>query len=190
MPFDTQQIGVSAIAQDLSARIMGPMGGFASTGHTGQGQVGFFSNSLSIMLNVTAQDFLFFQHYTVNVTRQTPFETWIANFYLPPALALPTADADLDGLLNIVEYAFGLNPTSGTSVLLPQAQRVGNNFVVSFQTPNVFPPITGITYGAEWSTDLNPNTWTNVPDTGTEGTHTFSVPIGTHTRIFMRLTVD
>ena len=94
--------------------------------------------------------------------------------------------ADKDGLKNLLEFAFNLNPNSGGSVQLPQGQRVGGNFVVSFAEP---PGMNGITYGADWSTTLAPGSWVPVPDTGSGNVHTFSVPIGSNPKMFMRHSV-
>ena len=43
---------------------------------------------------------------------------------------------------------------------------------------------------AEWSTTLAPLDWTNIPDTGTAPQHVFSVPIGSNTRLFIRLSTQ
>ena len=95
-------------------------------------------------------------------------------------------DFDKDGVANVVEFAFGLNPTISASMQLPQPERIGNDFVLTFTQPG---GVSGITYGAEWSTTLLPGSWTPITDTGTGGTHTFSVPIGTNDRMFMRIVV-
>jgi hypothetical protein len=49
--------------------------------------------------------------------------------------------------------------------------------------------VTGITYGAEWSATMAANDWHAITDTGTPPQHTFSVPIGSNTRMFTRLKV-
>ena len=82
-----------------------------------------------------------------------------------------------------------LNPTLNSAGMLPQGQRSGGNFVISFSRPA---GVTGITYGAEWSTTLsnNPLDWTVVADTDASfAGYTFSVPIGIKTHLFMRLKV-
>jgi hypothetical protein len=94
-------------------------------------------------------------------------------------------DFDGDGLENLVEFAFGLNPVLGGSLQLPEGRREGGEYVISFPTP---PGVSGITCGAEWSTSLEEGTWWPVPDTGTAPLHTFSVPDSTE-RLFLRLTV-
>jgi hypothetical protein len=53
-----------------------------------------------------------------------------------------------------------------------------------------FPGVTGVTYGAEWSTTLQPGSWTSIPNTGTGGTNTFSVPTSTHPRMYLRFRVS
>jgi len=97
--------------------------------------------------------------------------------------AANTFDADGDGLVNLLEYAFGLNPTSATSLGLPQPQRVGNNFTTTFTG------VSGVTYAAEWSSTLLPGDWTPITDTGAGDQRTFSVPVGSNTQLFVRLTV-
>ncbi len=97
-----------------------------------------------------------------------------------------TYDFDQDGLPNIVEFAFGLDPTQGSSVHLPQPQISAGNFTVSFPTP---PGVRGITYGAEWSTTLRSANWRPIIDTGTGAQHSFSVPIDGNSGVFMRFVI-
>ncbi|MFN0079729.1 MAG: choice-of-anchor D domain-containing protein [Prosthecobacter sp.] len=95
-------------------------------------------------------------------------------------------DYDLDGIPNILEYAFGLNPQQPSSGQLPQAQITGGSFVMSFIEP---PGVSGITYGAEWSATMQPDDWHPATDSGTSPQHVFGVPIGAATQLFMRLKV-
>jgi autotransporter-associated beta strand protein len=54
---------------------------------------------------------------TVTVVAASPYGTWIAGYpSLSGANALPGADPDGDGMTNQDEFAFGLNPTLGSSV--------------------------------------------------------------------------
>jgi len=122
----------------------------------------------------------------------TPLETWRQAYFgttTSSGNAADLFDYDGDGLVNLLEFAFGLNPTQGSSLHPPQAQRIGNDFVISFTRPA---GVSGITYGAEWNTTLsnNPADWMPIADSdpSAEG-YTFSVPIGLHERLFMRLTV-
>lgn len=95
-------------------------------------------------------------------------------------------DFDKDGIVNLVEFAFGLNPTQNSAGLIPQAQRIGPNFVTSFAQAA---GVSGITFGAEWTTSLLSGSWTPIPDTGTTPQHVFSWPVGSNTKMFMRLRV-
>ena len=112
---------------------------------------------------------------------------WRQRYFGSPANSGNGADLfdfDRDGLVNLVEFAMGLNPTLGSSPQLPQGRIIGTNFVISFAEPA---GITGITYSAEWSATLLGGSWTPITDTGVNGQHTFSVPIGTSTGRFVRL---
>jgi alpha-tubulin suppressor-like RCC1 family protein len=93
--------------------------------------------------------------------------------------------SDDEEVFNLIEYAFGLKAGEGATGALPQAQTIGDRFVIRFTQPA---GVTGITYGAEWSRTLLPGSWTNVPDSGTGTEHIFSIPAGTP-NLFMRLKV-
>ena len=96
-------------------------------------------------------------------------------------------DADGDGLVNLTEFAFGLNPRSGASSQLPAASLVGGNLVVTFPEP---PGVAGsVIYRAEWSTNLSSGNWIPLADSGTGSTHTFTVPMAGRTKVFIRLIV-
>lgn len=95
-------------------------------------------------------------------------------------------DYDSDGILNLVEYAMGLNPKLNSAGQLPLGQIIGPNFVISFTQPD---GVSGITCGAEWSTTMQSNDWHPVADIGSGNQHVFSVPMGSQTRLFMRLTI-
>lgn len=124
--------------------------------------------------------------------------------------AADDADADGDGIPNLAEFAFNLDPKKGdgsglpgisfgssgstllgasddSGALDPKASSSfgpGDTMTISFDEP---PATTGIIYGAESSSNLT--SWQPVTDTGTGGTHTFSVPVSTNTKLFMRLKV-
>lgn len=98
-----------------------------------------------------------------------------------------TNDPAKDGIPNLAKFAFGLNPAQNSTGPLPAAHVSGPNFMVSFTKPA---GVTGVTYSAEWSTTLQPGSWTTLPDTyPAEDGYTFTVPIGSNTAMFMRLRV-
>lgn len=127
--------------------------------------------------------------YTRSSPPLTPLEAWRVLYFNSrenSGDAADTFDYDHDGLVNIVEYAFGLDPKQGGSVALPVPQLSGGSFGVTFTQPV---GVSGVTYKAEWSTTLGSNSWTSIPDTGLGNTHTFSVPAGANPRLFLRYVI-
>ena len=123
------------------------------------------------------------------VTTLTPLEVWRQLHFGSSANSGNGADLfdfDQDGLTNLVEFAFGLDPKLPASLQLPPLQRSGGNLFYSFTAP---PGVGGISYGAEWTTTLQPGDWHAIPDTGTPPAHLFSIPIGTNKKLFERLII-
>jgi autotransporter-associated beta strand protein len=85
------------------------------------------------------------------------YDDWLALF---PSLAgdnrLPTADPDSDGLTNFEEYAFGLDPTSGSSVS-PITQPLDKASGQFKYTRRATPATSGVAYTYESSIGLQ--TW-------------------------------
>jgi hypothetical protein len=98
-------------------------------------------------------------------------------------LAGDCADCDGDGIPNLVEYAFGFDPRADCGGKLPVPQRTGDRFELRF---SLAPAAPGIEYGAEWSPDLRPGSWRDVPDSGSGDEHLFSLPVDTSPTLFMR----
>lgn len=92
-------------------------------------------------------------------------------------------DFDHDGLANLVEYAFGLDPRENSAGELPQPQRVGDNLVISFTG------LPDVAYGAEWSSSLALESWLPMTDTPNGDEHRFTIPVAGVPRIFVRLSV-
>ena len=88
--------------------------------------------------------------------------TWLGEYtFAEGADTTPTGDADGDGLNNQQEYAFGLDPTKGSSVN-PCSPLLGTQFSYTRRASS------GLDYTVEYSTDLatwNPATATQVPGT-------------------------
>ena len=129
--------------------------------------------------------------YTITLTGTgvTPLEAWRLRYFGSTAESGNTAnlsDFDGDGLANLLEFAFGLDPTLASSAKLPAVQNSGGNLFYSFPEP---PGIGGITYGAEWSTTLQANDWHTIADTGVAPQHLFSVPIAGQPALFLRLRI-
>lgn len=117
----------------------------------------------------------------------TPIAIWRQNYFGSSAntgTGADGSDPDHDGLVNLIEYAFGLNPTVPDTALLPQLQRTGGNLSFIFTPPS---GIGGITYGAEWSNDFS--SWNSITDTGSAPQRVFTVTAAGKTALFVRLTV-
>lgn len=120
---------------------------------------------------------------------QMTLEMWRQNYFGTTENTGNAADAfdfDKDGLANLIEFAFGLNPTQNSAGLLPQPQNAGATMVTAFDQPA---GITGITYTAEKSATLLPGSWTPIADTGAGSQHIFSVPVIPGEKMFVRLKV-
>ncbi len=80
------------------------------------------------------------------------YDTWAAGF--PPAdVSNPVGDNDGDGLTNQQEYAFGLNPTLGSSVN-PITVPLNKTTGMFTYTRRATPAASGLTYAVFISTDL------------------------------------
>jgi hypothetical protein len=126
-------------------------------------------------------------------TALSDLQNWRQAYYGTTANAdnaADTADPYGIGLTNIAIFAFGgpnQNPALASRSLLPVAQNSGGNLFFSFNEPV---GVSGINYGAQWSTTLQANDWHAITDTGSCGAHFFSVPIGSNAKLFIRLNVS
>lgn len=96
-------------------------------------------------------------------------------------------DFDRDGLSNLIEFAFGLNPTLPNGSQLPRPHLNDHKFSVNFTEPE---GVSGIIYGAEWSATLRDDDWHIIPDTGTPPEHIFTMPAETSEKMFMRFKIS
>ena len=100
--------------------------------------------------------------------------------------AADTFDFDSDGLVNLIEYAFGLDPTTGSPQALPIPQISGGNLAVTFTQPA---SVANLVYQAQWSPSMAAGSWAFLTDTGTGSTHTFTVPMAGNNKAFLRYVV-
>jgi uncharacterized delta-60 repeat protein len=101
--------------------------------------------------------------------------------------AADDADFDHDGVANLLEYAFGQDPTSAASHALPAGQFRDGQLGFRFVQPS---EVVGITYGADVSATLAPGSWTPVADSGSGSLHQFAVPVVADQPRFLRLRVS
>ena len=142
----------------------------------------FATNSLGVGYSLTGS-------FTTLATFLSWQQTWFG------ASTNSGADINADpyntGVENIAVFAFigpYQDPSTVSIAQIPQIQISGGNLFYSFTEPA---GVSGITYGAQWSTTLQPDDWHAITDTGDTSTtppgHLFSAPM-TNTQVFMRLT--
>ncbi|MFT4176736.1 MAG: autotransporter-associated beta strand repeat-containing protein [Luteolibacter sp.] len=133
-----------------------------------------------------------------NVTTATPVQTfnqWADDIFpgqTNPAIIGQAADPDSDGYPNLLEYFFGTTPSSSDPGGLSSTSLDGNgNLVLNFRMSK---NLSGVTYKVQQSTDLS--LWTDVTVEATEVSDEedyrhmqVSVPMGTHTNLYLRLVV-
>ncbi len=116
----------------------------------------------------------------------TPLESWRLTHFNSPANSGDGADLndfDHDGIVNLMEYAFGLDPRHNSAGQLPPWQRSGNGYGVTFSG------VPGVTYGAEWSPTLAAGSWLPLADAPSGNQHTFSVTTTAKPNCFVRFRV-
>ncbi len=114
------------------------------------------------------------------------FEEWrAARFGNPPTPASAAlADPDNDGLANLLEFALGLDPLRDNSAAAPRWTFSGGRHVLIFSRP---PGTVGVTYRAEWTTDLASGVWQPATDLSSAGVLKFEVDPAGRPRLFFRL---
>lgn len=115
----------------------------------------------------------------------TPLENWRLLHFQSAANAGDASnqfDFDKDGLVNLVEYAFGLDPKNPGSAQIPQPLLSGGQLSINYTRP---PGFSGITHGAEWTAELD-GTWAPISSTATAPDYHFSVPIEGQGKLFIR----
>jgi probable HAF family extracellular repeat protein len=178
------------------------IGDLLSSTATGTGTTGTFTVNVSGLTPNTEYSFTAYATNSVGVgysvtgyffTLATP-QSWQQSWFIGSTnSAAYGADPYHTGVQNIAVYAFFgpyQDPSTVSASQLPQVQISGGNLFYNFTEPA---GVSGITYGAQSSTTLQPNGWQAVTDTGDPSAsppvHVFSVPTGTNSQLFMRLTV-
>jgi hypothetical protein len=135
------------------------------------GPVSLTVGNNSILVTVATPDLLTVKTYTINVIRSTSYQDWAAGRGLTTTNPA-TTDSDQDGLPNLLEYAFGMDPVRGAHSML----RYLSSAVLEHGGPRVLadssngPPVmaalfgrrvnylaAGLNYTVEFSADLT--TW-------------------------------
>lgn len=121
---------------------------------------------------------------------QTALQNWRQNNFGSPnnsGNGADNFDFDKDGLSNLLEFAFGLDPTSAASGQLPQPGWVAGKFGYRFTQPT---GVTGVVYSAQWCTSLAAGDWQPISDTGAGTMHVFEMAPNGAMKTFVRLVVS
>ncbi len=146
----------------------------------------------TISVQVTAADGLTTTSYTVAVMRLSVLEGWRQTWFGSAAnsgLGADSADPYGTGLSNLVVYGLlgpGQNPATARASQLPQPVLSAGAYTFTFTEPA---GVSGVTYGAEWTSNLSLGTWAPMADTGSGASHRFSMPTNAGSKGFMRLKV-
>lgn len=96
-------------------------------------------------------------------------------------------DRDGDGISNLLEYAFALNPKLPDAHLLPAWQKTEDGYEVTFPK---YLTVGGITYHPEWSETMRADDWHPGETVGDGTRNIFRIPFGPEDRKFFRLRVE
>ncbi len=178
VPNATAALTITPTVADTTAAVK--VNGVAVSSGTASAAVSLNIGSNTITTVVTAQDGTTTKTYTLAVTRDTYYATWSATHSVTGTGSGLTEDFDHDGLINVLEMAFGTDPTvtnSGVITLngatiaqrgIPTVWMQNNANGVDYRA--LFGRRTdyvaaGLTYTVQFSADLV--TWQNSTDTPT-----------------------
>ena len=121
-------------------------------------------SSTTVNVVVTAQDGSTTKTYTLNLTRNTVYQDWAVASGLSNASNNPTNDSDGDGIPDMLEYAFGSNPTVASKNILPTSGSSlnaadGNHYFTYSYRRRINPGT--MTYTLESSASLT--SWSAIP---------------------------
>jgi hypothetical protein len=113
---------------------------------------------------------------TVTGSSTPTFDDWASQKGLTGADALPTADPDKDGIVNLLEYYMGLEPLTPDKNVVTMGWIPGNPSSLSM-TYRRAKGTTGVTGGVVWNSLLNSNNWSTsgVTETALDRTNHFDV---------------
>jgi large repetitive protein len=191
VPYATTSVTVTPTRAQAAATIT--VNGNAVTSGNPSSSITLDEGANVITTVVTAEDNST-KTYTVTITREAPatLTDWRLAWYDTTensGNAADTASPFGTGISNLFVYAFmgpGQDPATAKSHQLPQFVLDATNLSFTFTEPE---GVSGVTYGAEYRTDLLTGSWLPVTDTGSGSTHIFSVARGSNTKLFLRLTV-
>ena len=112
-------------------------------------------------------------------TAGTGFAGWLQNHFPQGAPA--------DAKAHLPHYAFGLDPHTPDLSRLPRPKWENQHLTLRFATPQ---HAEGLRIAAEWSPDLRPDSWQELPNLGPAGEHHYQAPPSPTGRAFLRLKIE
>ncbi len=150
VPYSAATVTVTPTVADSAATVT--VGGLSVASGSASGPIVLAVGGNAIATVVTAQDGVTTQTYALNVTRQSPFETWQKTNFGNATLNIGNnEDFDLDGIPNFMEFAFGSDPTiSSLGALQYGGTFAGNGTIIATGQPKTAfeSTATGIDYRA------------------------------------------
>ncbi|MGC4013045.1 MAG: autotransporter-associated beta strand repeat-containing protein [Luteolibacter sp.] len=139
------------------------------------------------------------KNITLTAPSPTPYQLWIAGYYpgvSDEAVIGENADADHDGLANMVEYVLGSDPASGLNTTEPYIQINGGTYQYYFLR-SIAAGTAGYNSTVEYSQNLASGSWTTVTSemllviNNGDGTETVmaSIPLPPGGKLFVRVRV-
>jgi probable HAF family extracellular repeat protein len=166
---------------------------------TGTGTTGVFTVNVSGLTPGTDYAYTAFATNSAGIgyspvgvfTTLSTAQSWQQMWFGSPTSVAAALNADPyhTGIQNFAVFAYigpSQDPSTASLSQLPQVQLSGGNLFHDFFEPT---GVSGVTYGAQVSTDLEAGNWQPVSDSGSGTEHIFSVPVAANAELFMRLTV-
>ena len=119
-----------------------------------------------------------------------PFVNWAEEQNIPEAERAPDADPDSDGLVNLLEYAYGTNPIEQSQAAAPRLNESGQFVFQRSKTADVAPFVimTSSSLEPESFQPFTPTNGMNVTDQGDTELVTMELP--REDRLFVRLEIS
>ena len=114
--------------------------------------------------------------------------SWLSTYFTTGeranrSIAGDLSDPDRDGIVNLLEYAFGFDPEKDSSAQMPKVGKSGSNATLSFPASRA-----GLTYSVEMSSDLETWSTSGVTLTTNGSTKTATYPMSGG-KAFLRIMV-
>ena len=116
-------------------------------------------------------------------------DSWLSTYFnaterANAAISGDLSDPDRDGLVNLLEYAFGFDPEADSSAVMPKIERVGGDLQLVFPVPRAT-----LNYTVEKSTNLSTWTTSGITLSTSAGKTTAAIPLSSGPKAYLRIVV-